>query len=167
MAASNGRRPCAPTESGHNRQRLRCVTRVDLDGNGTPGLTPLHRYDRSNSMAERSMRPMTPIGRIGRSVRRTTDQHALTTPRRPRYRSRSVRVANPATLEPVPTIRVTVDGRPVLTIEQAAARVGVAESTIRAAMHRHRLVPVAKLGRMPLFTAKALDAAFTRKSMES
>lgn len=60
-----------------------------------------------------------------------------------------------------PTIRITVNGKLVLTIEQAASRYGLAASSMRGELTRlgDRISPVAKLdGRKPLYSASVLDA---------
>lgn len=62
----------------------------------------------------------------------------------------------------MPTIHITVDGREALTVEQAAARYGLAPSSVRAALTRlgTAITPAAMLdGRKPLYDAEALDAA--------
>ena len=63
----------------------------------------------------------------------------------------------------MPIIKITVDGRPALTTEQAAARYGLTHSSMRSALTRLAklgLAPVAKLdGRKPLWDPRALDEA--------
>lgn len=59
-----------------------------------------------------------------------------------------------------PRIRVTVDGKPALTVEQAARRVGVAASTMRGELTRYRdkIRPVADLdGRKKLYLESDID----------
>lgn len=60
----------------------------------------------------------------------------------------------------MPTIRITVDGKLALTVEQAAARYRLAASTVRAGIVRADppIQPVCKLdGRKPLYLAADLD----------
>lgn len=62
----------------------------------------------------------------------------------------------------MPTIRITVDGKVALTVEQAAERYGLAASSMRAALTRlgDAVAQVAMLdGRKPLYNQAALDAA--------
>lgn len=61
----------------------------------------------------------------------------------------------------MPKIRITVDGRLALTIEQAAERYGLAPSSMRGELTRHgdSIEHVAMLdGRKPLYDAARLDA---------
>jgi len=59
----------------------------------------------------------------------------------------------------MPTIRITVDGKPAITVAQAAERRGVAASSIRAAISRLQLAAAAELdGRTPLYLVKTLNA---------
>lgn len=59
-----------------------------------------------------------------------------------------------------PQIRITVDGRAALTVEQAAARYKVEHSSMRAIISRLQLQPAAALdGRKSLYLVAALDAA--------
>lgn len=64
-----------------------------------------------------------------------------------------------------PRVRITVDGRLALTIEQAAERYGLASSSMRAVISRLRIQPAAHLDgdrpdavrRRGLYMAKELD----------
>ena len=59
-------------------------------------------------------------------------------------------------------IRITIDGKLVLTVEQAAARYSIGSSSMRAALTRlgDSVSPAAYLdGRKPLYLATELDAA--------
>lgn len=61
-----------------------------------------------------------------------------------------------------PTIRITVNGKPALTIAQAAERYGMARSSVRSALTRlgDALAPAAELdNRTPLYFVTALDKA--------
>lgn len=66
-----------------------------------------------------------------------------------------------------PKIRITVDGRLALTVEQAADRYGLAVSSMRAAISRLKITPDAYLDadrphaqrRRGLYLASALDKA--------
>lgn len=59
----------------------------------------------------------------------------------------------------MPTIRITVDGRLALTVEQAAARYGIQPSSMSAALVRLGVQPDAALdGRKKLYLAASLDA---------
>lgn len=61
-----------------------------------------------------------------------------------------------------PTIRITVNGKPALTIAQAAERYGLAPSSIRSALTRlgDAITPAAELdSRTPLYLVTALDRA--------
>lgn len=58
------------------------------------------------------------------------------------------------------SIRITVDGKLALTIEQAAARYGLKRSSMRGELTRlgAAVTPIAMLdGRKPLFLASTLD----------
>lgn len=58
----------------------------------------------------------------------------------------------------MPIIRITVDGKLALTVEQAATRYGLAHSTVSSAITRHRIEPDAVLdGRKKLYLAARLD----------
>lgn len=60
-----------------------------------------------------------------------------------------------------PVIRITVDGRPALTVAQAAARLGIPASGLRRDLAREAgaPVPVAPLdARTPLYDAGDIDA---------
>lgn len=58
-----------------------------------------------------------------------------------------------------PVIRITVDGKLALTVEQAAARHGMQPSSMSALITRERIEPVASLdGKKRLYAAAALDA---------
>lgn len=60
----------------------------------------------------------------------------------------------------MPTIRITVDGKLALTVEQAADRYGLAQSSMRGELTRlkGKLDPIAELdGRKKLYLATALD----------
>lgn len=62
----------------------------------------------------------------------------------------------------VPTIRITVDGKLALTVEQAALRYGLARSSMRSVLVRLNppVEPVAELdGRKKLYPATPLDRA--------
>ena len=62
----------------------------------------------------------------------------------------------------MPTIRITVDGKLALTVEQAAARYGLHLSSMRAALTRlgGAITPVADLdGRKKVYLAADLDRA--------
>lgn len=60
----------------------------------------------------------------------------------------------------MPQIRITVDGRAALTVEQAAARYKVAHSSMRSIITRLQLRPAAALdGRKSLYLTTVLDAA--------
>lgn len=75
------------------------------------------------------------------------------------------------TLWGVPTIRITVDGKLALTVEQATDRYGLSEpSAMRTVLARLKQAgnpagtPVAYLdGRKPLYSAAALDRAMKRR----
>jgi hypothetical protein len=59
-----------------------------------------------------------------------------------------------------PRVRITVDGKLALTIEQMAERLGVTTSTVRAYLTRygHGISPAAELdGRKSLYLAKDID----------
>lgn len=61
-----------------------------------------------------------------------------------------------------PEVRVTVAGKPALTVTMAAARYGLAPSSMRAALTRlgDTIAPAAMLdARTPLYLTKDLDAA--------
>ena len=61
---------------------------------------------------------------------------------------------------PMPDVEITVKGRPALTIEQAAARYGLAASSMRGELTRFgdKIQPVDMLdGRKPLYDAEQLD----------
>lgn len=63
-------------------------------------------------------------------------------------------------------IRITIDGKLALTVEQAAARYGIRSSSMRAALTRlgASVSPAAHLdGRKPLYLAAELDAAMKRR----
>jgi hypothetical protein len=56
-------------------------------------------------------------------------------------------------------LRITLDGRLALTVEQAAARYGLKPHSMTSALSRLRVVPDAMLdGRKPLYLALRLDA---------
>ncbi len=60
-----------------------------------------------------------------------------------------------------PTVRITVDGQPALTIHQAAARYGITSSSMRSALTRAKgaIVAAAELdGRTPIYLEDELDA---------
>lgn len=60
----------------------------------------------------------------------------------------------------MPIIRITVDGKLALTVEQAAVRYGLAQSSMRGELTRlkGKLDPVAELdGRKKLYSATELD----------
>lgn len=60
----------------------------------------------------------------------------------------------------MPTIRITVDGKLALTVEQAAERYGLQPSSMRGELTRLKgvITPVDHLdGRKPLYLAAALD----------
>jgi hypothetical protein len=60
---------------------------------------------------------------------------------------------------PPPVIRITVDGKLALTVEQAAARKGVGASSMRGEISRYQVQPVADLdGKKKLYSAKEIDA---------
>lgn len=62
---------------------------------------------------------------------------------------------------PPPRIRITVDGKPALTIEQAAERLGVPISTLSGELTRYKAViqPVAALdGKKKLYLQSQVDA---------
>lgn len=62
----------------------------------------------------------------------------------------------------MPRIRITIDGKLAVTVEQAARRYGIGPSSVRAALHRFgdAITPAAYLdGRKPLYLATELDAA--------
>lgn len=62
----------------------------------------------------------------------------------------------------MPTVRITVDGKVALTVEQAAERYELRPSSMRGELTRlgGTIEPVAMLdGRKPLYLAAALDAA--------
>lgn len=59
----------------------------------------------------------------------------------------------------MPAVRITVDGRLAVTVEQAAERYGLAASSVRAIITRERIEPDAELdGRKKLYLATRLDA---------
>lgn len=61
-----------------------------------------------------------------------------------------------------PVVRITVDGRLALTVEQAAARYSLAASSMRGTLTRlgDAIEPCAHLdGRKPLYRATELDKA--------
>lgn len=61
-------------------------------------------------------------------------------------------------------IRITVDGQHALTTRQAAERYGIQEGSMRTAISRYSVVPVAYLdGRTPLYPAAALDKAMRNR----
>lgn len=65
-----------------------------------------------------------------------------------------------------PTIRITVDGKPALTVAMAAERYGLAASSIRSALTRlgDAITPAAQLdSRTPLYHLVALDKALSRR----
>jgi hypothetical protein len=64
-----------------------------------------------------------------------------------------------------PTIRITVNGKPALTIAQAAERHGMPASGLRTALTRlPDLKPAANLdGRTPLYYVTALDRALANR----
>lgn len=65
-----------------------------------------------------------------------------------------------------PTIRITVNGKPALTVAQAAERLGMAPSSVRSAITRlgAALEPAAHLdSRTPLYYVTALDRALARR----
>lgn len=56
-------------------------------------------------------------------------------------------------------IRITIDGRVALTVEQAAARYGIRPSSMSAALSRLHVQPDAQLdGKKQLYLATRLDA---------
>jgi hypothetical protein len=60
----------------------------------------------------------------------------------------------------MPQIRITVDGRLALTVEQAATRYKMEASSVRSMISRLQLEPAASLdGRKHLYLAAALDVA--------
>ncbi len=64
----------------------------------------------------------------------------------------------------VPNIRITVDGKLALTVEQAALRYGLARSSMRAALTRLGVDPVAALDdHKQLYLATTLDKAMTER----
>lgn len=66
----------------------------------------------------------------------------------------------PVGMQPAPLVRITVDGKLALTVEQAAERVGVTASTMRGELTRYHeaIAPVADLdGRKKLYLAKDID----------
>lgn len=74
-----------------------------------------------------------------------------------------MKAASWRTISPVdtPRIRITVNGKPALTVEQAAERKGVGPSTMRAELARYadQIQPAAELdGRKKLYLLKDIDA---------
>lgn len=62
-------------------------------------------------------------------------------------------------MHPAPVIRITVDGRLALTVEQAAARYSLQPSSMSAALSRLSVEPDANLdGKKKLYLAARLDA---------
>lgn len=64
-------------------------------------------------------------------------------------------------MEASPRIRITVDGKLALTVEQAAARLGVPPKTLSGELTRYKnaILPVAELdGRKKLYLQKDVDA---------
>jgi len=60
---------------------------------------------------------------------------------------------------PTPRIEIAVNGRPALTVEQAAQRYGLAPSSMRAIIARGNLAPSASLdGKKHLYLVEVLDA---------
>lgn len=59
-----------------------------------------------------------------------------------------------------PVVRITVDGKLALTVEQATARVGAASPDgVRKEISRYKLAPVAELdGKKKLYNAREFDA---------
>jgi len=63
------------------------------------------------------------------------------------------------TADRAPVVRITVDGRLALTVEQAAARHGMAPNSMSSLISREGIEYVAKLdGKKRLYAAAALDA---------
>lgn len=64
-----------------------------------------------------------------------------------------------------PVVEIFVDGRAALTVEMAAARYGLAASSMRAALSRlgHAATAVAHLGNKPLYLAAELDLAMAAR----
>ena len=65
-----------------------------------------------------------------------------------------------------PTIAITVDGQPALTVEQAATRYGIAPSSMRGELTRAGITdsPDARLdGRKPLYLVTRLDAVMASR----
>jgi hypothetical protein len=59
----------------------------------------------------------------------------------------------------VPQVRITIDGRLALTVEQAAARYGLRPGSMSAALSRLAVTPDAEIdGRKKLYLAARLDA---------
>jgi len=59
----------------------------------------------------------------------------------------------------MPTIRITVDGKPAVTVEQAADRYGLKPASVRSLLVRNDVEPDAYLdGRKPLYVTSRLDA---------
>lgn len=64
----------------------------------------------------------------------------------------------PGTLRPMPHVRITIDGKTALTVEQAATRYGLKPSSMSAALSRLAVEPDAELdGRKKLYLATRLD----------
>jgi len=66
----------------------------------------------------------------------------------------------------MPTIRITVDGQPALTVKQAAERKRVAVSSMRGELSRYRdkIRPVEHLdGRTPLYLEADVDAWWDKR----
>ena len=60
----------------------------------------------------------------------------------------------------MPVVRITVDGRLALTVEQAAQRYRLTPASMRSALARLRMAAAAELdGRKQLYLARELDAA--------
>ncbi len=58
----------------------------------------------------------------------------------------------------MPTITIHIDGQPALTIQQAADRYSLAETSIRGELRRYNVTPDAHLdGRKPLYLTARLD----------
>lgn len=65
-----------------------------------------------------------------------------------------------------PTVRITVDGKLALTVEQAAERYGLKPAPMRTALARFgdEIEPVTYLdGRKPLYLASRLDAIMAKR----
>lgn len=68
----------------------------------------------------------------------------------------------------MPDIRITVDGQPAITAEQAARRYGYGLSQMRTLFFRRKLKPVARLNpRMGLYDEEAVIALFPSADAEA